>query len=267
MSYNGSIYIVQLNQSLWSCQCWWWAHNFAAVCVFGDFREGRKSSPLSLDAVGDYHSLVHSLTTAASNFSNSTQELWEDQTGSFFHYIQVLEFTLDDSWIVLKGSLCCLWGFTLICICHIMANVFYNRFLWWDKWLTSPRSALCKRDSSIFCSIDVSLGTQGKFGYNEPCRVKHPQMSQCVISHCGLYYRALPGEGVFLVKNVIGSITAMVHYISVTSYLSSKDCKTFCMKHLQQKQASTLFTSWSSFSSSSHLTWEENCSDNSCEHE
>lgn len=51
--------------------------------------------------------------------------------------------------------------------------------------------------------------------------VKHPQMSQGVTSHSGLHYRALPGEGVFLVKDVIGSIKAAVHYLSVT-FLSSK---------------------------------------------
>lgn len=54
-----------------------------------------------------------------------------------------------------------------------------------------------------------------------------------------LHYRALPGEGVFLVKNVIGSIKAVVHYLSMTSCLSSKYSDTVCMKQLQQKQAST----------------------------
>lgn len=51
-------------------------------------------------------------------------------------------------------------------------------------------------------------------------------MSQGVASHCGLYYRALPGGGVFLVKNVTGSIKAVVHYLSMTSCVSSKgsDC-------------------------------------------
>lgn len=93
--------------------------------------------------------------------------------------------------------------------------------------MTSPRSALCKRDSSIFCSTDVFLGTQRKFGYNEPCRAKHPQMSQGVTSHFGLYYRELPGEGVCLVKNVIGSTTTLMRYISVTLCMPGKIAKPF----------------------------------------
>lgn len=54
----------------------------------------------------------------------------------------------------------------------------------------------------------ASLWRWRKFGVNEPCRVKHPQMSQGVSPHSGLHYRALPGEGVFHVRNVIGSIKA-----------------------------------------------------------
>lgn len=76
----------------------------------------------------------------------------------------------------------------------------------------------------------------GKLG---PCGVKHGQMSLSVSSHCGLHYRALPGEGVFHVKNVIGSIKAAVHYLSVTSCLTSKDSDTICITYPQQKQAST----------------------------
>lgn len=79
---------------------------------------------------------------------------------------------------------------------------------------------LCNvKETALSFVADVSFGWQGKFGYNEPCRVKHPQMSHGVTSHCGLYCRTLPGEGVFLVRNMIGCIKAVVHYISVTSCL------------------------------------------------
>lgn len=47
-------------------------------------------------------------------------------------------------------------------------------------------------------------------------------MSRGVTSHRGLHYRALPGEGVFLVKNVIGFIKTAEGYLSVTSCLSTK---------------------------------------------
>ena len=62
-----------------------------------------------------------------------------------------------------------------------------------------------------------------------------------VLLHTGLHYRAQPGEGVFfIVKNVIGSISAAEHYLPGTSCPTSKNSDAVCVKHLQQKQASTL---------------------------
>lgn len=57
----------------------------------------------------------------------------------------------------------------------------------------------------------------GNFGHSEPCRVKHPQMSLGVTTLRGVHYRALPGEGVFLVNDVIGSNKVVMRCLSVTS--------------------------------------------------
>lgn len=75
---------------------------------------------------------------------------------------------------------------------------------------------------------------------NEPFRVKHPQMSQGVTSHWIALQSTARRGSFFHVKNVIGSISAAEHYLSGTSCPTSENLDAVSVKHLQQKQASTL---------------------------
>lgn len=86
--------------------CWWWGHNFAAMCVYlvTPGREGDGACGccglLPITPMWPQHSSQPD-NCSGKSFKFHTRALGRSDK-QFFHYTEVLEFALDDSWILLK---------------------------------------------------------------------------------------------------------------------------------------------------------------------
>lgn len=224
-----------------SLLCWWWRHNFAGMCGFGDINPSFHAEGGHVVADCPQNpcdcSLVYSPTMREQPIRFHMRASHRSDV-LFFHYIEILEFTLDDSWILLKmQSLLPLRLFFNMHISqlwqmHSVTDSCNETSGWHVPGLGNVReTALSIAAQTSPIEQGGNLATTSTAGLNIlRCHKVLPHNVACNTEPCQ--------EREFPPAWSIGDcpIKAAVHYPSLTSCLSRKDPDTACMKHLQPKR-------------------------------